>query len=184
MTNETTHIVYWEGPFSPKKMEKFLKKGNSKKLNSWVLYSVYGSHPLYGDNVLLYIGMIDDVATKNKRTVAKRLQEHQYWFDEQYFGDSKIYLASIDENEFSGWKEFEKVTRFNHPQKLKFIKSVESLLIYSHQPAYNTKNRYTANDSHYLRLFNTGAKGLLSPEVSGLFHLGNPSKFDGDQGDN
>jgi len=162
MTNETTHIVYWEGPFSPKKMEKFLKKGNSKKLNSWVLYSVYGSHPLYG----------------------KRLQEHQYWFDEQYFGDSKIYLASIDENEFSGWKEFEKVTRFNHPQKLKFIKSVESLLIYSHQPAYNTKNRYTANDSHYLRLFNTGAKGLLSPEVSGLFHLGNPSKFDGDQGDN
>ena len=149
--------VYWEGPFDPTDVEK-LDDTDDK---NFVLYSVYGSHPLYGKNVLLYIG-------KTTRGVKKRLAEHDYWMDEGRFGDSQIYLASL--GKFISWDASEEIERFTQPDD-DLIQRVESLLIYAHQPVYNKKSRESAVRCDGLRLFNTGNFGHLQPEISALYHI-------------
>lgn len=147
--------VHWQGPYKPNKLKK-LSKEERKKL---CLYSVYGSHPVYGNNVLLYIGM-------TIRTVNQRLDEHSYWMDQERFGESDIYLASI--GKFIGWKESYDTEIFDRPST-KIIERVEKLLIFSHQPYGNTANKKQADLSAGLRIFNTGCYGSLQPEVSALY---------------
>ncbi len=51
--------IWWEGPFTQEEIIK--NKINSKKYDNRAtdigLYQVYSSHPLYGADVLVYIGM-------------------------------------------------------------------------------------------------------------------------------
>lgn len=49
------------------------------------------------------------------------------------------------------------------------VSKVESLLIYSHQPAYNSMNKKTAREATNIRVFNTGEYGALKPEISSLY---------------
>ncbi|RVU84111.1 hypothetical protein EOL70_11510 [Leucothrix sargassi] len=152
---EEIYEVYWQGPYKPRKLSK-LSTEECKKL---CLYSVYGSHPIYGNNVLLYIGM-------TLRTVNQRLKEHSYWMDQERFGESRVYLASI--GKFENWSESWEIDLFDRPPK-DVIEKVEKLLIYAHQTFGNTANKKQANLAAGLRIFNTGSYGSLKPEVSALY---------------
>ncbi len=142
--------VHWEGPYEWKGKNTTSKLGHA-------IYSIYGSHHLYGRNVLLYIGM-----TK-RDNLNHRLSEHR-WVAEEY-DQTTVYLGSI--GDFSTWNEWEQDDEetYDMPDE-DLIKMVEALLIYSHQPAYNQKSKESAYAAKGIRIFNTGRIGQLFPEVS------------------
>ncbi len=100
-------------------------------------------------------------------------------------GKVRFTSPSIDERQFEGWSRFynENNNHYFAPAK-SLTRDIGELLIFSHQPIFNTSSRKSADGSEDLRVFNTGSKGLLAPEVSGLFHLGSPVHFIGDKGEN
>jgi hypothetical protein len=63
MKSEIVYDVFWDGPYDCVSNEVC---GNS---NNNVLYQIYGSHHLYGRDVLLYIG-------RTSREPIKRILEH------------------------------------------------------------------------------------------------------------
>lgn len=152
---EIIYEVCWEGPFSPENVNDTLCEHKDK----YALYSVYGSHPIYGNNILLYIGMTEI-------GVLKRLSEHDYWMDEERYGSSKIFVASI--GVFESWEKSNRIEKFSVPERA-VIEQVEQLLIYSNQPVHNTQSRKSAQKSKGIRIFNTNNYGSLLPEVSALY---------------
>ena len=157
MNQEYIYEVNWQGPY---KASEIAEKVDKHDLENYVLYKVYGSHPMYGNNVLLYIGMTE------QRT-DKRLNQHDYWMDEERYDQSTVYLASI--GLFESWEKSEEIEIFKKPSR-EIIEKIEALLIYAHQPSHNSKNKQTAKSATNLRIFNTGAHGSLMPEVSGLYY--------------
>lgn len=157
MNQEKIVEVCWSGPYKPSKLKKQLKKMASE---GFVLYKIYGCHPIYGDRVLLYIGMTE-------QGVEKRLAQHDYWMDEERFGESQLFFGSI--GPFSTWEASEDVEVFPNPGT-EIIKKVEALLILAHQPAHNNKNRKSAELASGIRIFNTNEYGSLFPEVSGKYY--------------
>jgi len=139
---EKIYEVYWQGPYKPKKLAKLNKEERAKLC----LYSVYGSHPVYGNNVLLYIGM-------TTRTVNQRLDEHEYWMDQERFGESKVYLASI--GEFVGWKESYEAEIFDRPPADIFEK-VEKLLIFAHHAYSDDRDRHSDDGDRFAQAVATG----------------------------
>lgn len=153
--SEIIYEICWEGPYTDGTLSEISEQDYKK----YVLYNVYGSHPLYGNNVLLYIGMTE-------RGTKKRLSEHDYWMDEERFGPSKIYVASI--GRFKDWESSNEIEVFEAPPR-EVIEQVESLLILAHQPAHNSSSKKSAENASKVRLFNTGNYGDLIREVSGKF---------------
>lgn len=156
MVKEKIYEVCWKGPYTSKNINDKL----AKQKDNYALYSIYGSHPIYGNNILLYIGMTE-------RGVLKRLSEHGYWMDEERYGKSKIFVASI--GEFESWEKSNEIEVFDLPNK-EIIKKVEALLIYSNQPVHNSKSRRSADISRGIRIFNTNKFGSLLPESSALYN--------------
>ncbi len=117
--------VFWEGPFT---IDEILE-GNidckyEVKSDSVGLYQIYGLHPLYGDNVLVYIGR-----TVDKNGFKSRLKDR--WVI-QHGSDSKnvrIYLGKIYSDHTDVVSSLEKK-----------IEKAEVLLINTMKPAYNSSN--------------------------------------------
>jgi hypothetical protein len=63
--DERIYDVFWEGPFLWNQRRDLTDPRH-------VLYGIYGTHPVYGREVLLYFGMTE-------HTVLERLLEHEYW---------------------------------------------------------------------------------------------------------
>jgi hypothetical protein len=143
-------VVHWEGPFEWEQSQK-------RQKHSHVLYAFYGSHHLYGRDVLLYIGRSDD--TEN------RIKQHAWWIEWEY-DTIKVRLASVFS--FPGWAEFEKLKRYPKA-KTSLVADVEALLIFAHTPAYNTMGKGDLANAG-LRILNTGKLGHLLPEVSSLYY--------------
>ena len=156
MDNEKIYDVFWEGPFE-------WEKGKRECKNGHVLYQIYGSHHLYGRDVLLYIG-------STLRTPFERLREHEDWIEDEY-DKMTIRFGSISEFTSARWKEQEKRRPYRRP-KGSVIGAVEALLIYANQPAYNSRNKIDAKKASSIRVFNTGRIGHLLPEVSYKYFLG------------
>lgn len=120
------------------------------------LYQIYGTHPVYGQNTLLYIGKAVS------QTFGVRLKEHDKWL---YNQDSKriaVYTGRIGSNNPKiDWNNWENM-----------IHVAERLLIYAHQLSGNSSNIKTPGeipiDTH---VFNWGDRGLLLPEVSAFRYL-------------
>ncbi|MDF7681354.1 hypothetical protein PT300_12450 [Enterobacteriaceae bacterium ESL0689] len=160
-TNQKIKIyaVYWEGPFS---LDAIAQDKPSRIVKDWYcLYQIYGEHPTYGRDVLLYIG-------KTERDIKERLSEHYNRFSNQC-DEVKIFLASF--GEFTSWHEmregnYDPVSKDNTE-----LNAIESLLIYAHQPAYNSKSLITpAFEGKVFRVFNTGRRKSLMPEISTQFY--------------
>ncbi|MEZ9339516.1 hypothetical protein AB4176_16705 [Vibrio splendidus] len=158
--NKAVPIIdaYWEGPYSSNALEEL------KGVQGHCLYQVYGSHPVYGTDSLLYIGLSD------RTTIFERLNEHS-WIQNQA-DQCKIFIASC--GNFTGWEAWSKDNRerYDHyeGESIK-LSAIESLLIYAHQPSYNSASlKSTSFAEKPFRLFNSGRRALLLPEVSTQFY--------------
>lgn len=144
MRQEKIIHLTWDGKKSlqeVKKMDKEKDKG---------IYRVYGNHPVYGSNSLIYIGRTI------KQTFAERIeQEENGWLKDEDILPSKIIVGRFDPDDNLSDKEKEQV---------------EQMLIYSHSPAYNSSNigKPLGKEFHELHILNWGIRGSLLPEVSGL----------------
>ena len=67
--NRTTGVIniHWEGPFS---LSEAVSSLSNDKID-YGIYQIYGRHPVYGNEVLLYIGKASE------RTFSVRLGEHK-----------------------------------------------------------------------------------------------------------
>ncbi|EIT6973934.1 hypothetical protein ACFJZ3_003870 [Vibrio vulnificus] len=160
MCSEVVPIIdaYWEGPYSSAAIKKL------KGIKGHCLYQIYGSHPVYGRDSLLYIGLSD------RDEIFKRLEEHT-WIQNQ--ADlCQIYIASC--GNFTNWEAWRKDGRERYDRnesKNITLSAIESLLIYAHQPSYNSAGlKSTSFAAKPFRLFNSGKRALLLPEVSTQFY--------------
>ena len=148
---ETIIDVYWEGPFKWGELEKNIK-------DCHVLYAIYGRHPVYGLEALLYIG-------KTKK-VRNRMVTHARWIEEEY-DEVSIRVASLGEiRNWNNWSKYEQYP----PADSRSVTGVEALLINAHQPAYNQTSKESFHSAKGLRVFNTGHIGSLMPEISYRYH--------------
>jgi len=137
--------IFWEGPFELKDMSKI---NNESK--DYGIYQVYGHHPIYGDSVLLYIGLAVN------QTFATRIAQ-ETWNDRPDPLNTHIYigrLAGRMKVDIDTWDEL--------------IERAEKLLIYSHKPVLNTQNTKSLKEGDFLddRIYNWGSHRDLFPEVS------------------
>jgi hypothetical protein len=139
--------IAWDGPY-------YLKDLNDLKdeQKDYGIYQIYGKHPVYGSNVLLYIGKAD------YQTIGKRISQENWWDT----NDSMVLTIYV--GRLSG----ERVP--NEAQWSKEIDLAEKLLIYVHKPAYNSKNLNNIPDKELqdIHILNWGSYRDLLPELSGL----------------
>lgn len=125
------------------------------------IYQIYGSHPVYGHNVLLYIGKA------NYQTFGVRLYQHEKWLTNQDSNNIRVYTGRISSDDELDKKWEDK------------IDMAESLLIYAHQPACNSSNVKTVKnipvDTH---IFNWLDRGMLLAEVSAYRYLVRNEEFE------
>jgi len=127
--------IWWEGPFTQSEIinGKIDSKVYSNTADRIGLYQVYGSHPLYGNDVLLYIGR-----TKDKNGFSRRLKNR--WVVD--FGNDKenikIYLGTIYSPKFS----------LEEKEINEQIDLAEVLLIHAHKPAYNSSNVQSVGEQY------------------------------------
>ncbi|MGJ0486271.1 MAG: hypothetical protein ACR65R_17305 [Methylomicrobium sp.] len=155
MINEIAYDVHWYGPYSLKDLDSEMGSDSG-----FVLYALYGPHPLYGTDVLLYLGMTE-------KSLKICISHHKSWISELP-NPIKIYGAAI--GRFSSWEEADAADEYP-PLPEQEIKAIQSLLIIAHQPAYNIRSKESAEIARDVRLFNTGNFGALLPEVSGCYHI-------------
>jgi len=149
MTVQHIH-VQWKGPYS---YEKAMKDFDSNIDRG--IYQVYGTHPVYGSNVLLYIGK-----TINQ-TFGQRLSQEQ-WLNNHDSENVVVYLGRI-----AGYHQEPDEATWSAQ-----ITTVERLLIYAHWPAGNSSglNIKFGADLHNVHVLNWGERRSLYPEVSGAFY--------------
>ena len=157
--------IGWSGPYRLKEIgfqEKTFKYSlKDAELNDeskdFGIYQIYGQHPVYGANVLLYIGKAQD------QTFAKRISQEGWEYNEDAW-NIQIYVGHIyndtKNNSTDIWD--------------KYIDSAERMLIYAHEPARNssnilniTKNINKLKELEDVRIFNYGNYRSLMPEISG-----------------
>lgn len=117
------------------------------------IYQVYGSHPVYGDNTLLYIGKTKE------QTYSERIKGHYDFDASQVSKFSKLYLSHFckaDDLFEENWKEA--------------IDIVEKTLIKAHSPALNSQDvmGFLDKNTPNILIYNWGERGMLLPEVSTL----------------
>lgn len=120
------------------------------------IYQVYGPHPVYCSQQLLYIGQA------SARTFAVRTAEHEWMKHTRDSSQTAIYvgrLRGLQTPDDQVWK--------------REIDLAECLLIYAHFPPYNTQ-KWSAENNPNLRdvhVLNWGKHRDLLPEVSGARHM-------------
>jgi hypothetical protein len=154
MKKETKKIyIQWEGPFIYDLENKSGVKQitNCSGVSDYGLYQIYGSHPIYGLNSLLYIGRtVAADMTFSRRVIAKK------W---SYWKDKFIYLGR-----FSNTESMDEVDWTNQ------IKFAEALFINYLTPAWNISGVNNNNDLNIFdqfrecRVINYGNRMAL-PEV-------------------
>ena len=140
--------LQWDGPFTLEEIQ-----GMNDNHDRGV-YQVYGSHPVYGSDVLLYIGKAGE------QTFSVRLQQEQ-WHYNQDAGNIRYYVGRLAGKRTPG-----------HVEWGRQIDLVETLLIHSHWPAANSRNIQGlgghAAEIANLHVLNWGQRRSLLSEVSGL----------------
>lgn len=154
--------IEWDGPYSLESVRKL------KNEIDYGVYQIYGTHPVYGSNVLLYIGKACN------QTFGKRIMQEDTWF---YNSDEKqvqIYVGRL----------FNKKQPSNDEWKT-LITQAEQLLIFSHWPAGNssninslTKKKELLKQFKEIRIFNYDTHRNLMPEVSGQMYTEELDWFD------
>ena len=134
----------WHGPYSLEDVR------NGEPGETSGLYQYIGMNDVYRPAALLYIGM-------SERPISRRLEKHN------------LHLwSSLPVKILIGNLAVPKETKLDGNEWRRRIKWAESLLIYTHSPAWNSSNIQNVNWSKVpaLHIFNWGVRGRLLPEVS------------------
>ncbi len=166
MNNEIEKIrIEWDGPYSLHDIGYDEKEQNYKNEAIFLndehkdigIYQVYGCHPIYGNDVLLYIGKAA------KQTFALRLSQEGWEYNEDS-KNIKFYVGRL----------FSKIQPSSMSKWYSMIDKAENMLIYAHEPARNsanilniTKNKSKLKEFKNLRILNYDNYRSLMPEVSG-----------------
>ena len=149
MTIESLHLIQldWDGPY---RLDDLTTLKNEEI--DYGVYQIYGNHPVYGNDVLLYIGKAD------LQTLGKRISQEN-WL---YTNDSKninIYVGRLHGEQTPTEEEWSTE-----------IDLAERLLIYVHKPAYNARSVSSLPEKELrnIHIVNWGHYRSLFPEVSGL----------------
>jgi hypothetical protein len=122
--------------------------------NNKGVYQIYGTHPIYGRNVLLYIGKTND-------DFVNRISSHNDVWIKYEYDEVTIYTGTVvDENDEKIDEEKEKT----------LIDRAEQLLLYYCAPAYNSNGIQKLEISEDIRLLNFGKIGSLPTEMSTLWY--------------
>jgi len=147
---EVIHLIWREYEWND---EIIYSEFNSKK--DYGIYQIYGDHPVYGENTLLYIGKAKE------QTYSVRLRQHNDLFESHIPVFRKLclsYFCNTEDVNYENWK--------GH------IDSSEKLLINAHFPAYNSQEVKRPIDKDYFKkellIINWDERGKLLPEVSSL----------------
>jgi len=148
MTERTIYID-WDGPYSLEELEEL----EDPRLD-YGLYQIYGAHPLYGEEVLLYLGV-----TGGGRTFGSRIAEEQgYWEAEEDFEPLAVYvgrLMGLVTPAEAAWEDEMEVAH--------------RLLVFAHAPVFNDRQvaAVPEDDLKNVQVINWGEYLDLAPEVSG-----------------
>jgi hypothetical protein len=156
MAKNIVHIL-WEGNFSVDHVIKN-KKDDEKDCG---IYQIYGNHPIYGPNSLLYIGIATD------RTFSQRFAEHKnQWLKGSDLDPVTICLGDVYRQL---GEVYEESKDFLSQEWKKAIEQCEQLLIYALAPGYNSRNKQSINEVELrdLHILNWGNRRDLFPEISG-----------------
>ncbi len=149
MSEHVIHIE-WTGPHAPSELVNLCKSID------YGIYAIYGHHPVYGSDTLLYVGKAQD------QTFGQRIRQEGW--DKGSMEDpahTEIYVGRLkgpDTPPLEVWK--------------KEIDLAEKLLIHTHGPAYNSQQigEVSESDSEVcdIRVLNWGSHRAVRPEISGL----------------
>ncbi|MFH2094801.1 MAG: hypothetical protein ABIJ16_03795 [Bacteroidota bacterium] len=139
--------ITWDGPFS---LSEIIN--NDVECQGMGLYQIYGLHPIYGQNSLLYIGYTIDSYTQS-------IPKHNDGWIKFHFDEVKIYLGRIENEEDS-----------EEAVKKKIVEA-QRLLVYYCAPAYNaySDSIYKGEDTGTIVL-NFGKISCLPIEVSTFWY--------------
>jgi len=121
-------------------------------LEGYGFYCLYGRHPVYGPDVLLYIG--ETKMSENGRSFRVRLGEHlkgRFW----YHANLSVSLGTLEEGKALSSQD---------------VRAIESVLIAAHKPALNRIHIdcAIAGAEHFL-VRNWDFPGALQHECSGSY---------------
>jgi hypothetical protein len=141
--------IEWEGPFTIKHVLKL-----TDRQKDYGLYQIYGPHPVYGPDSLLYIGRTD---TSFSNRIEGHLKPLEGIMSEDEPENLKVRIGRIvnidGSNTPSDWKNLKRVLR-----------DAERIQIYRHTPAYNSHHIadwQIPHDGQVLSVENTGCHGKL-----------------------
>ncbi len=141
--------IVWEGPLT-------IKDAKEKKdfKFDYGLYQIYGTHPVYGANSLLYIG-------KSDRNVFRyRMESHERDWIPDVPSDVTIYLGY-----FAGESDISPADE----DWSRDIDYAERLLIYCCQPSFNVREKYLKpNFENEIIVLNFGKRHQLPAVFSSL----------------
>ena len=127
--------VWWEGPFSIEDIVK--NKIDAKKYDNTAdqkgLYQIYGFHPLYGSDVLLYIGR-----TKDQHGFKSRLKNRWQINNNLDSENVKIFLGCIMDD----------AKALSEEEEVDSIEKAEVLLINAMMPALNSSNIQSVGEKY------------------------------------
>lgn len=161
MGKETMHIhVEWMGPYTYSEAMQL-----RDEYVDYGVYQIYGAHPIYGSDVLIYIGKAD------KQTFGTRLSQEGWNYHNQDSSRILVYVGRL-----SGYEGTPLSKEWSRQ-----ISLVERLLIYSHWPSGNSSglNVQFGEDLHNIHVLNWGKYRDLLPEVSGARYS---DRYDSDDG--
>lgn len=148
-----------EGPFSPEEAQIKTEADN----NRHCLYQIYGDHPCHGHDVPPRTG-------QTSRGVGERFRLHKERFSAQC-EEVKVFIASC--GRFTTRASREQARSYSLPERT-ILHAIEALLICTHQPAYNSREKGRATFAgENLRVFSTGRRKARVPEISTLFYRDN-----------
>jgi len=139
--------IQWDGPHT---FEQVVSKFNDPTTHKGI-YAIYGGHPVYGNDTLLYIGLTIE-------HFAARLGSGHGW----HHWNQNAGRLSVDIGRFIGLEGADE----NWNQRIAWA---ERLLIHAHQPALNSQKdlRSLEPELRYVHVLNWARHRSLLPEVSG-----------------
>ncbi|MEX3624881.1 hypothetical protein [Viridibacillus arvi] len=137
--------INWYGPYTLNEVYEY--KDNYCDFG---VYQIYGSHPIYGSGILLYVGKAV------QQTFGVRIGQHE-WEDNKDSGNIQVYIGRLRKDEITSIKEWQNR-----------ITMAESIILYAGSPARNSASIKTLPIGYeYIHVLNWGQYRDLLPEISG-----------------